>query len=206
MNSLARVVTVLIAGGALAGLAACSTTATTSATSGSNAWTGEKAAPATASRYQETLDRMINKDPGIKRFLGSSYGYAVFPTVGKGALIVGGAYGEGAAFRQGELVAHCTIAKGSIGFQIGGKAYSEVIFFKTRPYFDDFVNGNFSFTTGVSAVAVTTGAAANVTYSNGVAVFTLPKGGLMAAAAVSGQNFDCTPAGRGTKTQTAPAR
>lgn len=194
-----RVFATAAAGVAMIGLAACSTTATSSATSGSNAWTGEKTEPSAQHPYplaHKTLSRMVEKDPGIKRFIKNSYGYAVFPTVSEGALIVGGSYGEGGAFHAGKRVARCSIAKGSIGFQIGGKAYSEVIFFKSRPYFDTFVNGDFSFTTGVSAVAVTTGAAANVSYSDGVAVFTLPKGGLIASAAVGGQSFDCQTASK----------
>lgn len=199
MNSLARVAITVVAAGGLLTLAACSMTATSSATAEGSGWTGEKpSVNVPLDSYpgaHNTLQRMVAEDPTLKEFIHNSYGMAIFPTVSKGAFIVGGAYGEGWAFRGGEKVAECSITKGSIGFQIGGKAYSEVIFFKTRPYFDDFVNGNFSFTTGVSAVAVAAGAAANVTYSDGVAVFTLPKGGLMAAAAVGGQSFDCTPVG-----------
>ncbi|HEX5313864.1 MAG TPA: YSC84-related protein, partial [Gammaproteobacteria bacterium] len=133
-------------------------------------------------------------DPSLKRFIDNSYGYAVFPTVSSGAFIVGGSYGEGAAFHGSQMVAKCSISKGSIGAQVGGQAYSEVIFFQSKPYFDNFVNGNFTFSAEISAVALTAGAAANVAYNNGVAVFVLPKGGLMASAAVGGQKFSCQPA------------
>lgn len=189
------------AGAAMLGLAACSTTSTASATSGGG-WNGKPPAGAPQGNHplaQETLARMVAKDPGIKRFLKDAYGYVVFPTVSQGAFIVGGSYGEGGAFQGGEMVARCSIAKGSVGFQIGGQAYSEVIFFKTRPYFDTFLAGDFTFNTGVSAVAVTAGATANVSYNEGVAVFTLPKGGLIASAAVGGQNFDCHPTQAGAK-------
>src|SRR5699024_540298 len=127
-----NVIAPVIAVAAVAALAACTTTATSSATAGENAWTGQKAAPPGQSRYplaHKTLSRMKAKDPGIEQFIKNSYGYAVFPTVSEGALIIGGSYGEGGAFHDGKMVANCSIAKGSIGFQIGGKAYSEVIFF-----------------------------------------------------------------------------
>lgn len=171
------------------GLAACS--ATSSATSGSIAMARISQPSAAYPQAHKTMSRMVGVDPSMRSFLKNAYGYAVFPTVSKGALIVGGSYGEGGAFRGGKMVAKCSISKGSIGFQVGGEAYSEVIFFKSRPYFDQFVRGHFSFAAGVTAVAVTAGAAAGVSYSNGVAVFTLPKGGLIASAAVGGQNFSC---------------
>ncbi len=174
------------------GLGAC--TATSSASSG-QAPMAQISQPSTAyPQAHQTMARMVGADPGIRKFLDNAYGYAVFPTVSKGALIIGGSYGKGGAFRGGKLVANCSIAKGSIGFQIGGKAYSEVIFFKSRPYFEQFIGGNFTFGSGVSAVAANAGAAASVGYNKGVAVFTLVKGGLMAAAAVGGQNFECKPA------------
>lgn len=179
---------------AAGGLAAC--TATTSATSGQSPM-AKVSQPSTAyPQAHQTMGRMVGADPSMRKFLNKAYGYAVFPTVSKGALIIGGSYGKGGAFRNGKLVANCSIAKGSVGFQVGGKAYSEVIFFKSKPYFDKFVNGNFSFDTGVSAVAANAGAAANVGYNKGVAVFSLPKGGLIASASVGGQNFSCKPAQR----------
>ncbi len=174
---------------AAAGLAAC-------ASSGSG-WNGGKTpqpAPAPSGPYplaQQTLDRMTTTDSSLRRFIDNAYGYAVFPTVSKGALIVGGSYGEGAAFQGGQMVAKCSIAKGSIGAQIGGETYSEVIFFQSRPYFDQFVSGHFTFSAGVSAIAITAGAAADAAYSHGVAVFISPKRGLLASAAVGGQNFSC---------------
>ncbi|MGH8274383.1 MAG: YSC84-related protein [Gammaproteobacteria bacterium] len=179
---------------AVAGLGLGACTATTSTTSGQSPM-AQVSQPSTAyPQAHQTMGRMVGADPSMRKFLKNAYGYAVFPTVSKGALIVGGTYGQGGAFRNGKMVAKCSIAKGSIGFQIGGKAYSEVIFFKSKPYFDKFVNGNFSFDTGVSAVAANAGAAANVSYNKGVAVFSLPKGGLIASASVGGQNFSCKPA------------
>lgn len=140
---------------------------------------------------QQTIDRMTSVDPSLKNFLQNAYGYAVFPTVSKGGFVVGGAYGEGGAFHANQMVAKCSLAQGTIGAQLGGQAYSEVIFFQDQPHFDNFVDGHFTFDAQASAVAVTAGAAANAAYSHGVAVFSLPKGGLMYEASVGGQKFTC---------------
>ncbi|MGH8225092.1 MAG: YSC84-related protein [Gammaproteobacteria bacterium] len=178
---------------ALVGLAAC--------TSSGGGWTGEKAPqPPLAPNgpyplAQQTLDRMTTTDSSLRRFIDNAYGYAVFPTVSRGAFVVGGSYGEGAAFQGGKMAAKCSIAKASIGAQIGGETYSEVIFFQSRPYFEQFVNGHFTFSAGVAAIAVTAGAASDVAYNHGVAVFISPRKGLLAAAAVGGQNFSCHPVG-----------
>jgi lipid-binding SYLF domain-containing protein len=171
------------------GLSGCSTSA--SSTSGSTRM-AKISQPSTAYPHaHKTLSRMVGKAPGIRKFLKNAYGYVVFPTVGEGAFIVGGAHGRGSAFRNNTKVANCTISKASVGWQAGGQTYSEVIFFKSKPQFDNFLSGNFAFDTGVKATAVKAGAAASVGYNDGVAVFSLPKGGLIASAAVGGQHFSC---------------
>lgn len=150
-------------------------------------------------------------------FFKSSYGYAVFPTIGKGGFVVGGAHGKGQVYQQGKVVGDTTITKLSVGFQAGGEAYSQIIFFQDKRAFDEFTSGNFEFGAGVSAVAITaaagaeagtTGANANVSggkkdaatagaYHKGMAVFTIVKGGAMYEASVAGQKFSYAPHGKG---------
>lgn len=142
----------------------------------------------------ETIANFKNADPGIQRFFDNAQGYAVFPTVGKGGITVGAAYGKGEVYERGRLIGYSSIAQLTIGLQLGGQAYSEIIFFRDRSDLNDFRQGNFEFGAQASAVAVTAGASANAGYSNGVAVFTLAKGGLMYEATVAGQKFTFTAA------------
>ncbi|MBI3571092.1 MAG: hypothetical protein HY082_08315 [Gammaproteobacteria bacterium] len=142
----------------------------------------------------EAIGNFKKKDPGIKTFFDKAYGYAVFPTVGKGGIGVGGAYGSGEVYRQGAPIGYSSLSQITIGFQLGGQAYSEIIFFKDKKALDRFTEANFEFDAQVSAVAVTVGAAANADYNNGVAIFTLVKGGLMYEASVGGQKFSFEPA------------
>lgn len=173
-------------------LGACTTTASTVGYR-----PGEQAAPAQQGvadpEIAQTIAVFKNKDPSIAPYFQSAYGYAVFPTVGKGAFIVGGAYGTGKVYAQQRLVGLSSITQATIGFQMGGQAYSEIIFFKDQYALQKFEQGNFTLSAQASAVAVTAGAAANASYSNGVAIFTLTKGGLMYEASVGGQKFSFTP-------------
>ena len=134
-----------------------------------------------------------NHDPSIKRFFDNAYGYTVFPTVAKGGIGIGGAYGEGEVYERGRLVGTASLTQVTIGFQLGGQAYSEFVFFKDKKTLDDFKQGNFELSAQASAVAATAGAAANADYDKGVAVFTYIKGGLMYEASVGGQKFSFTP-------------
>jgi lipid-binding SYLF domain-containing protein len=136
-----------------------------------------------------TIDTFKKADPGIGKFFNTSSGYAVFPSVGKGAIGVGGAHGSGELIVGGKAIGKCSLTQVTVGFQLGGQAYSEVIFFEHQNTIDGFKNGDFSFAAEVSAVAVTAGASANAAYRNGVAVFTRAKGGLMYEASVGGQKF-----------------
>ena len=98
------------------------------------------------------------KDAGQSAaFFSKSYGYAVFPTIGKGGLVVGGARGSGRVYAQGKLIGDTTMTQLSIGFQAGGTAYSEIIFFQDKRALDEFTSGNFEFSAGVSAIAITSG-------------------------------------------------
>ena len=140
-----------------------------------------------------TVAEFKNKDPSLKRFFDKAYAYAVFPTVGKGAMGVGGAHGKGSVYRKGKMLGYTSLTQVTIGFQLGGQAYSEIIFFKDKERFDNFKNGNLKFSAQASAVAATAGAAATANYQNGVAVFTMVKGGLMYEASIGGQGFSYDP-------------
>lgn len=141
-----------------------------------------------------TVERFKAVDAGMHgKFFSSSRGYAVFPTVGKGAIGVGGAYGKGVLYEKGVVVGYCDLSQGSIGFQLGGQAYSEIIFFEDALALQKFKNGTFEFAAQASAVAASADAAANADYDHGVAVFTLAGKGLMYEASIGGQNFDYVP-------------
>ncbi|MBM4026172.1 MAG: lipid-binding SYLF domain-containing protein [Planctomycetes bacterium] len=132
-------------------------------------------------------------DPGLQKFFDTAAGYAVFPSVGKGAIGVGGAYGRGELYEGGKLTGHCTLTQASIGLALGGQKYSELIFFETPAAVDRFKSGNFAFAAQVSAVALKSGVSANAKYADGVAVFTMGEAGLMYEASVGGQKFSFEP-------------
>jgi len=159
-----------------------------------NAWDARKEAQPVASsghsaETQATIDAFLRKDATLKAFFDKAYGYAVFPGVGKGGMVIGGAYGKGEVYERGKLIGTASLTQVSIGFQLGGQKYSEIIFFKTKSTLDHFTSGNFEFNAQASAVAVTAGASADADYANDVAVFTMTIGGLMYEAAIGGQKF-----------------
>ncbi len=138
----------------------------------------------------ETIAKFEEGDPGMQAWFEEAHGYAVFPSVGKGAIGIGGARGKGLVYERGELVGKVTLTAVTVGFQLGGQEFMEVVFFKDQTAFDDFTRGNFEFDAGVSAVALGGGAWAELGYNGGVAVVTATKGGLMYEASVGGQKFD----------------
>lgn len=149
------------------------------------------------------------------RFFGKSYGYAIFPTIGKAGLGVGGAYGKGCVYAQGRHVGDASMSQLSVGFQAGGQGFSQIVFLQDKRAFDEFTSGNFEFGAGVGAVAITAAASAQATtggsgasasggkkdaatagqFNKGYAIFTIAKGGLMYEATVAGQKFKFTPLG-----------
>ena len=141
------------------------------------------------SNVARTLDAMRAEDPTFGEFLNTAYGYAVFPTIGKGGLIVGGSYGKGEVFEQGRRIGYADMTQATVGAQIGGQEFAEVIVFENKAALDKFRDKEYAFTAQVSAVAIKSGAAKNARFRDGVAVFTYIKGGLMAEAAVGGQRF-----------------
>ena len=165
-----------------------------------------------AEKHAATIDLFKNAGE-CASFFSRSYGYAVFPTIGEGGLVVGGAHGKGRVYVHGVWAGNTAMNQLSIGFQAGGKAYSEIIFFEDKRALDQFESGSFEFSAGASAVAITAGASASAgttgasagmsggkkdaratgVYENGMAVFTIAKGGLMYAVTLAGQKFSYTP-------------
>lgn len=139
------------------------------------------------------IARFKQKDPGMARVFAQAYGYAVFPTVGKGGIGLGGARGKGWVYERGRLVGRSTLTQVTIGLQLGGQAYSEVVFFKTREAFENFKRGKLKLDAQASAIALTARASADLAYRQGVAIVTMAKGGLMYEASVGGQKFSFTP-------------
>lgn len=142
---------------------------------------------------KETIARFLRLDASLQTFFDKAAGYAVFPTVGKGAFIGGFGYGRGWFFENGKPIGKANITQLSAGAQIGGQAYSEIIFFRDKEKVEEFKNARFEASAQATAVAVTEGAGKASTYSDGVAVFILPKAGLMAELSVSGQRFGFEP-------------
>ena len=163
-------------------------------------------------KYEDTIK--IFKNAGESgNFFGNSYGYAVFPTIGKAGFVVGGAHGKGRVYAGGKYVGDTSMTQLSVGFQAGGQAYSQIVFFQDKRAIDEFTSGNFEFGAQATAVAITAGASAGATtagasagasggkhdattvgsYHKGMAVFTVAKGGLMYEASVGGQKFSYTP-------------
>jgi lipid-binding SYLF domain-containing protein len=136
------------------------------------------------------LTRARTTDPSLSRFFDDCAGYAVLPEIGKGGLILGGAYGKGQLFaRDGRLIGYCDVSQGSIGAQIGGQTYGEIIFFETDAALTRFKGDRFTLSAQASAVALASGAGAATKYADGVAVFIMNPKGLMLEASVGGQQF-----------------
>ena len=141
----------------------------------------------------QAISDFKNSDPSMEVFFQKAYGFAIFPSVGKGGIGLGGAYGKGKVYSQGSLVGTTSLMQFTLGLQLGGQAYREIIFFEDKVALDLFKYGKFEFGAQASAVAATAGVSADSDYSNGVAVFTLAKSGLMFEASLGGQKFSFEP-------------
>jgi lipid-binding SYLF domain-containing protein len=171
------------------------------------------AGPVKADKFSDTI-AVYKKAETVQPFLKNAYGYAVFPTVGKGGIGIGGAFGKGQVYIRGNVTGDVSLIKATIGFQLGGQAFSEMIFFQDKRAYDDFTSGNFEFDATASAVAITaavqakagtegttagasvgpaTGKQAKSIYHKGMAIFIHTKGGLMYEATIGGQKFNFTP-------------
>jgi len=132
-------------------------------------------------------------DPTLIPIFDKAAGLAVFPTVGKGAVGVGGAYGKGVVYDSGRAVGYCDLTQGTIGLQLGGQSYTEIIAFETDAALERFMEGNLAFDAQATAVALKSGAGANADFKEGVAVFTMDEAGLMFEASIGGQKFSYQP-------------
>jgi lipid-binding SYLF domain-containing protein len=141
----------------------------------------------------ETIEQFQKTDPGMKDFFDKASGYVVFPTVAKGAVGIGAAHGKGLAYEEGKLVGEVKLTQVTVGAQLGGQTYSEVLFLENKETMDSLKQSNFGLSAQVSATAAASGASANAKYKEGVAVFTMAKGGLMYEATVGGQEFKFIP-------------
>ncbi len=166
-----------------------------------------------ADEYSGTI-KVFKGSPLIKEFFGNSYGYALFPKIAKGGLGIGAAHGKGQVYKGGVVTGTTSMTQVTIGFQAGGEAFSQIIFFQDRRAYDDFISGNFEFGAQAQAVAITAGAQAQAgsagssagasggsqsagaqkaSYHKGMAIFTKAIGGLMYEASVGGQKFSYKP-------------
>jgi lipid-binding SYLF domain-containing protein len=167
-----------------------------------------------ADPYSDTITAFRNAGES-GAFFDSAYGYAVFPTIGKGGIGIGGAYGEGRVYTQGQHVGNATMTQVTVGLQLGGQAYSQIVFFQDERSFREFTSGNFEFSAEATAVAITAGVSAGAStgggmtagasggrndattvhagYCKGMAIFTIARGGLMYEASIGGQKFKYTP-------------
>jgi lipid-binding SYLF domain-containing protein len=159
------------------------------------AWTAWVAAPAACAAHKlepearEMAALFKKTDPGLQKFFDEARGYAIFPGVGKGAIGIGGAHGRGLVYEKDKLVGEASLSQITVGFQLGGQSYAELIFFETDSALKAFKESRVAFSAQISAVAAAEGASRNAKYQQGVAVFTLAKGGLMYEASIGGQKF-----------------
>lgn len=174
-------------------------------------------ASARADEYSDAVNSFRNAGES-GRFFDSAYGYAIFPTIGKAGFIVGGAYGEGRVYAAGQYVGNTSMTQLTAGWQLGGQAFTQIIFFQNQTAYEEFTSGNFEFSAQATAVAITAGVSADASttgglsagasggkndattahggYRRGLAVFTIAKGGLMFEAVLGGQKFSYTPLGQ----------
>lgn len=167
--------------------------------------------PASASSVeddQKTVKAFMVSDV-VQKFHDSAYGYAVFPTIGKGGIGIGGAHGSGGVYQGGKKIGDTDMTQVTVGFQLGGQAYSQIIYFEDKRALEDFTSGNFEFGAQASAIAITSSAGAQagsegasasananqaeIKYHKGMAVLTMGKGGLMYEASLGGQKYNYTP-------------
>jgi len=139
------------------------------------------------------VQRMTGKDPSLRDFLDRSYGYVVFPDIGKGGAIIGGAYGRGVVYEHGRPIGFAELKQASIGAQLGGQAYTELIAFENQSALERIKSGDFDMGGELSAVGIKAGAAKAAHFQGGMAVFIQPTGGLMAEASIAGQKINFQP-------------
>ncbi len=149
--------------------------------------------PKLQKQISEALNEVYKNVPGVKKFFGKAYGFAYFPEIKKGGLVVGGAGGKGLVFEGRKVIGSATLTQITVGAQAGGQKYQEVIYFKNKAALDRFKNNKFKLATEASAVALEAGVSADLNYQNGVAVYTYGNKGVMAEASVGTQKFKFKP-------------
>ena len=152
-----------------------------------------------------TVRRMTEEDPGLKELLDNAHAYAVFPAVGKATAVIGGAFGRGEVFRGDQLVGYAGLVQLTLGLQLGGQTFSEIVLFQDEKAFARFKSGRTTFAATASAVLVKAGAAAANNYDAGAMVFVSSEGGMMLEAALGAQRFLFKPAALG-RTKSAPRK
>jgi lipid-binding SYLF domain-containing protein len=161
--------------------------------------TAPKTAPerrALETNADATLQTMISRDPGLRDLLRQAAGYAVFPSIGKGGFLAGGAYGRGIVYENGKKIGFVELNQASLGAQIGGQTFSELIVFATPEGLKQLQGGEYNLVGQASAVALQTGAAAQTQFGrDGVAVFVMPRGGAMVDVSIAGQRLNFEPRG-----------
>ena len=148
--------------------------------------------PPLRQRAHAVLAKLEKKDPGLKQLLKKAHAYAIFPSVGKAALVVGGAYGRGAVFEKGKMIGFATISQMTIGVQIGGDTFTEILVFHDKHQLDRFKHGHMAFAANASAVLVKA-AAAGTTDFKGVTALAYSSGGMLLELALGGQKFTFKP-------------
>ncbi|TLD43565.1 MAG: hypothetical protein JETT_0196 [Candidatus Jettenia ecosi] len=147
----------------------------------------------TNTQVAASVTNFKNHYPGLKVYFEKAYGYAIFPTVTKGGAGIGAAHGKGEVYEQGTMIGTASLVQVTLGVQLGGQLYSEIVFFKDKETLEDFKKGNLRLGARASAVAAADGVSLDADYNNGVAIFTLTKNGLMYEASVGGQRFKFKP-------------
>lgn len=137
---------------------------------------------------------MIERNyPVMADHFNSAVGYAIFPNVGKGAYVIGGASGNGTVYENGNLIGYADLKQIDVGLQIGGKAFVEVLFFQNQKALENFKSGSYELSANASAVVLDEGFSRDLEFQDGVAIVTVPKGGAMAGISVGGQRFEFRP-------------
>jgi len=144
-------------------------------------------------QVKDSIHLFKTDSTNVAKLFDSAYGYAVMPSVGKGGAGIGAAHGDGQVFEKGKLIGTCEMTQFTIGLELGGQKFDEVIFFESKDTLDKFRSSEWAMSAGVNAVAAASSASADAKYQNGVLVFTIAKGGLMVEASVGGQKFKFTP-------------
>ena len=156
----------------------------------------ETAKETLSDRTEVALKSMERLSPEIRKVIANGYGYAIFPEVGKGGAVVGGAFGRGEVFQEGRFVGYAKIEQATVGAQVGGQSYDMLMVFENAETMMKFKNNEWTASANASAVILKEGAGTSTDFKNGVALYVRPTGGAMAEASIGGQKFTFEPASK----------